>query len=130
MDPFPDAMDWPTPASEAYSGAPRPYEYEGTPVFSRDDPSLFTLSSSRSEGGGSTRTTTSPYTPRTGTLRMNMNMNDSTQPILHQPKPTTPTATAFSDMWKDALGFDAGHDVEGAGGGGRYEYADGMGMVV
>ncbi|KIJ92023.1 hypothetical protein K443DRAFT_126059 [Laccaria amethystina LaAM-08-1] len=158
LGPFPDAMDWLTPALEPYSEAPTPYEYEGTPAFARDDPSLF-----RSEGG-STRTTTSPYTPPNGNPPLpsqfdnasaaQFNMNDPIQPVLHQPKPTTPTATAFSDMWKDVggevygglsvgdgynadaafdtlfepLGFDAGYDAEGAGGGG-YEYAEGMGMV-
>ena len=35
-----------------------------------------------------------------------MTMSMTTQPVfartvLHQPKPTTPTATALSDMWKD-----------------------------
>ena len=31
-----------------------------------------------------------------------MNMNNPTQPpVLHQPKPTTPTAAAFNDIWKD-----------------------------
>jgi len=149
MDPFPDAMEWLTPASEAYSEAPTPYEYEGPPPFARDDPSLF-----RSEGGGSTRTTTSPYTPPNGNPPLpshfdnacQMNMNDPNQPpvpVLHQPKPTTPTATAFSDMWIgggysaeaafdtlfEPLGFDAGYGVEGVGGAVGYEYAEGMGMV-
>ena len=30
-----------------------------------------------------------------------MNMNHPTQPPMHQPNPTTPTAAAFNDMWKD-----------------------------
>ncbi|KIJ92025.1 hypothetical protein K443DRAFT_126060 [Laccaria amethystina LaAM-08-1] len=106
LGPFPDAMDWLTPASEAYSEAPTPYEYEGTPAFARDDPSLF------SSEGGSTRTTTSPYTPPNGNPPLpshfdNAFSDPSTQPpvpVLHQPKPTTPTATAFSDMWKDVGG--------------------------
>jgi hypothetical protein len=165
MDLFPDAMDWLNPASEvdvAYSEAPAPYECEGPPAFARDDPSLFALA--RSEGG-LTRMT-SPYTPPNDNppllsqfnnafrdpCQMNVNMNDPTQqppvPVLHPPKPTTPTATAFSDMWKDVggevygglsvgdgynadavfdtlcepLGFDAGY-------GQGYEYAEGMGMV-
>ena len=68
-------------------------------------------------------------------------MNDPTQqppipfPVSHQPKPTMPTATAFSDMWKDVgrfepLGFNAGRGVEGVGGTSGYEYAERMGMVV
>ena len=60
MDTFPDAMDWLAPAASdldaAYSEASTPCEFEGTPPFMRDDPSLFTLA--RSEGA-STRTTTS-----------------------------------------------------------------------
>jgi len=75
-----------------------------------------------------------------------MNMNDPNQPpvpMLHQPKPTTPTATAFSDMWIgdgysaeaafdtlfEPLRFHAGYGVEGAGGAAGYEYTEGMGMV-
>ena len=167
MDTFPDAMDWRTPASEvdeAYSKAPTPYEYEyeGAPAFTRDDPSLYALS--RGEGG-SMRTTASPYTPLNGNRPLPsqcdnpcpMNMDDPTQqpPMLYQPKPTTPTATAFSDMFNDVggevygglsvgdgysadaafrtlfepLGFDAGYGAEGVGGAVGYEYADGMGMV-
>ena len=167
IDTFPDAMDWRTPASEvdvAYSKAPTPYEYEyeGAPAFTRDDPSLFVLP--RREGG-SMRATTSPYTPPNGNRPLlsqfdnpcQMNMDDPTQqpPVLYQPKPTTPTATAFSDMFKDVggevygglsvgdgysadaafgtlfepLGFDAGYGAEGVGGAVGYEYADGMGMV-
>ena len=167
MDTFPDAMDWRTPASEvdeAYSKAPTPYEYEyeGAPAFTRDDPSPYTLS--RGEGG-SIRTTTSPYTPLNDNRSLPsqfdnpcpMNMDDPTQqpPVLYQPKPTTPTATAFCDMFKDVggevygglsvgddysahaafntlfepLGFDAGYGAEGVGGVVGYEYADGMGMV-
>ena len=34
-----------------------------------------------------------------------MNMNHPTQPpMLHQPKPTTPNAATFNDMWKDVGG--------------------------
>lgn len=152
LGPFPDAMDWLTPAaSEAYSEAPTPYEYdyEGTPPFARDDPSLFTHARSEGDSG-------SPYTPPNGNPPLPSHShfdNASIQPVavLHQPKPTTPTASAFSDMWKDVGGdvygglnigggdgysaeeafdtlfeFDAGYGVGGEGGG--YEY-EGMGMV-
>jgi len=83
-----------------------------------------------------------------------MNMNNLMQPpvpVLHQPKLTMPTATVFSDMWKDVggdiygglsvsdgysadaafdtlfepLGLGAGYGVEGVVG---YEYAEGMGI--
>ena len=165
MGTFPDTMEWLTPASETYSEAPTPYEYdyEGTPAFARDGPSLFPLASASSSEGGST----SPYTPQNGNPPLPSQFDNASaqfsdhcqmntaQPVLHQPKPTTPTATAFSDMWKDEggevygglsvgdgysadaafdtlfepLGFDAGYGVEGAGGATGYEYAEGMGMV-
>ena len=60
MEPFPDAMDWLTPAGSdvdaAYSEASTPCEYEGTPAFARHDPSLFALAR---RDGGSIGTTTS-----------------------------------------------------------------------
>ena len=41
MDPFPDDMDWLTPASEAYLESPTLYEYKGPPAFTWDNHSLF-----------------------------------------------------------------------------------------
>ncbi|EDR07591.1 uncharacterized protein LACBIDRAFT_327962 [Laccaria bicolor S238N-H82] len=142
MDPLPDAMDWLTPASDVdvvYSEAPTPYEYEG---HLRSRGMTFLSSPSRARGA-----------------RMNVNTNNPPNNLLFlccTSLNTQPTATAFSDMWKDVggavygglsvvdgyaadvafdtlfepLGFDAGYGVEGAVGAVGYEYAEGMGMVV